>query len=484
MTSTETTTDATVERNRWRAFAVAIMVASITIMDLTKVNVALPSIEQAFDAASTQLQLVVSGYVLAFGLVLVPMGRLGDQRSRRTLFLIGLGLFTVTSAAGALAPTVETLLVARLLQGVAAGIQMPQVIGLVQELFRGPERGRAFGIFGAAIGISTAFGPTLGGLLIAVGGAQDGWRLIWWMNVPLGIAAMLLAWRLLPRRRSADRRPVRLDPVGVVLLGLCVLALMTPFLLTTGAPTDDPRRWWVLVAFAVLLAVLLWWERRYAASGRDPIISLALLRIGSFRNGTALATVYFAAMPAMFLLTTLYLQDGLGLEPVYAGMVTITFALASALTSWWGGTMVNRIGRPLVVAGIAVMIAGVVMLGLSAHLLTAEAVPWVMAGVMLLAGLGGGVVIAPNQTLALADVPVERGGLAGSMGQLGQRIGTAIGTAVALSLFYATVYAAQEREGAEITYRDAYEHGLYAVAALLVIALLVGLLDLRQRVRA
>src|SRR5690606_32546006 len=135
------------DRRRWRAFAVAVTVASITILDLTKVNVALPSIETALGAASTELQLVVSGYVLTFGLTLVPMGRLGDQRSRRTLFLVGLALFTLTSLVCALATTSTMLLVGRLVQGIAAGIQMPQVLGLVQQLFTGAERGRAFGIF-------------------------------------------------------------------------------------------------------------------------------------------------------------------------------------------------------------------------------------------------------------------------------------------------------------------------------------------------
>ena len=133
---------------RWRAFWVCAAVAAITILDMTKVNVALPAIGEVLGASSTQLQLIVSGFVLTFGLTLVPMGRLGDQRSRRTLFVVGLSLYTLTSVACALAPTAEFLLVARLLQGAAAGVQMPQVIGMTQELFQGRERGRAFGLFG------------------------------------------------------------------------------------------------------------------------------------------------------------------------------------------------------------------------------------------------------------------------------------------------------------------------------------------------
>ncbi len=482
MTATDERPGQLSSSQKWRAFAVAVTVAAITIVDLTKVNVALPSIETALGAGSTQLQLIVSGYVLTFGLMLVPMGRLGDQRSRRTLFVIGLLAFTVTSLMCALATSATMLLAARLLQGVAAGIQMPQVVGLVQQLFQGAERGRAFGLFGATIGLATAFGPTLGGLLIAIGGEENGWRLIFWINVPLALVAAGLALRLLPRAEpAAERARLQLDPVGVVLFGLSVTALLVPFLLTTGSDADDPRRWWVLVLFALLAAGFVLWERHYARDGRSPLIPFRLLTITSFRNGTLLAACYFAAMPSMFLLTTLFLQDGVGLEPVFAGMVTIGFALASAGASWYGGTLVNRIGRPLVIGGLVVMIVSVAALGTAAVLASAAAVPFVMAGIMVVAGLGGGVVISPNQTLTLADVPVAEGGLAGSLGQLGQRVGTAIGTAIALSLFYATVFHENGVEPQLVTYHDAYSRGLLAVGAFLAVALAMGLLDLRSR---
>lgn len=469
---------------KWRAFWVCVVVAAITILDLSKVNVALPSIEDALGASSTQLQLIVSGYVLTFGLVLVPAGRLGDQRSRKALFLIGLTLFTLASIACALAPNASMLLLFRLLQGVAAGIQMPQVIGLIQQLFRGPERGRAFGLFGAMIGIATAFGPTLGGLMIAVGGAEDGWRYIFWMNVPLGIIALILAWRILPATSKSSYSRLDLDPVGIAIFGVTVLALMGPFLFTTGAPTDDPNRWWLLVLFVLAAAAFIIWERRYAAGGRAPLVPLQLFRISSFRNGTMLATVYFAAMPAMFLMTTLYLQLGLGLEPVFAGMVTIGFALTSAVSSWRGGILVERYGRSLVVVGLAILLVGLGVLMAAAILTPPALTPFVMAAALLIGGTGGGLVISPNQTLTLHDIPPMEGGLAGSVGQLGQRIGTAIGTAVALSLFYSTLY--NERNSGESTidlYHHAYGTGMLATTLFFSIAMLIGVVDLGARKR-
>ncbi|BDZ63612.1 MFS transporter [Agromyces mangrovi Wang et al. 2018] len=472
------------DSHRWRAYWVCVAVAGLTILDLSKVNVALPSIEEAMGAGSTELQLIVSGYVLAFGLTLVPAGRLGDQRSRTVLFVVGLTLFTLTSLACALAPDATWLLVFRMLQGVAAGIQMPQVLGLIQQLFHGAERGRAFGLFGAMIGVTTAIGPTLGGLLIAIGGPEDGWRGIFWMNVPLGVIAIALALWVLPETRTRSHRKVQLDPVGLVIFAITVLSLMWPFLFTTGSPDDDPARWWLLVVFVLGVSAFVAWERRYEASGRQPLVPLGLFRIGSFRNGALLQSVFFAAVPSMFLLTTLYLQDGLDVAPVFAGMVTMGYALTSAFASWRGGLLVERWGRGLVLFGLGVLIAGVGVLVLLALSTPSAVTPWAMAGALIVAGLGGGLVVSPNQTLTLADVPVRSGGLAGSVGQLGQRIGTAVGTAIALSLFYATLYR-EEGDAPQLeVFHHAYGFGMLAVAVLLAIAFAVGMADLGARVRA
>ncbi|WP_344071608.1 MFS transporter [Microbacterium sediminicola] len=468
---------------KWRAFAVAVSVAALTILDLSKVNVSLPSIEASLGADSTQLQLIVSGYVLAFGLFLVPMGRLGDQRSRRALFIVGLATFTLASLACALAPTAELLMAARFIQGIGAGIQMPQVLGIIQQIFVGKERGRAFGLFGAVISISTAIGPTLGGLLIALGGDGDGWRWIFWINLPLGLAAIAAAIWVLPTTKGRSPRPVTLDPVGVILFGLAIFALMWPFLFTTGSPDDDPMRWWLLVVFVVVAALFVAWERRYAASGKVPLIPFSLFQISSYRNATLLVTFYFAGLPALFLLTTLYLQTGLGLAPVFAGMVGIGFAVASAVGSWIGGNLVSTHGRGVVVWGLIIVLAAIAGLVATAVLVPAEWAPYAMAGVMVFAGAGGGLVVSPNQTLALADIPVREGGLAGSLGQLGQRIGTAVGTAVGLALFYATIFRESDSKASLEVYHDAYMIGSISVAVFISLALVIGVVDMTRRRR-
>lgn len=470
----------TPDPRRWRTFAVCVAVASLTILDLSKVNVGLPSIEEAFGAGPTELQFIVAGYALAFGLVLVPAGRWGDLHSRRRLFLIGLAVFAIASLACALAPSIHLLAGGRIVQGIAAGLLMPQVLGLVQQLFVGPERGRAFGLFGAIIGLSTAFGPTLGGLLIAIGGEQDGWRLLFWMNIPLALILLPVAMRLLPRtQRRREGAADTLDPVGVLLLGVAVLSLMLPFVLTTGAPGDDPARWWWLAAFVVSGAAFVLWERRYRASGRSPVVDFQLFRISSYRNGILIGTCYFAAMPATFLTLTLYLQQGLGLSPVVAGMVTIPFALCSAVSSWYSGRIVERFGRALVVAGIATVAVGFAITAALGILLPADVAAWGMAAAMLVAGIGGGAVISPNQTLLLADIPVESGGVAGSIGQLGQRVGTAVGLAAGTATFYSTIYS--EGGASLAVYHDAYRNSVFVTVGFVLLALVFGLLDLRRR---
>lgn len=468
------------ERQTWRAYAVAVGVASLTILDLAKINVAIPAISDDLGAGPTDVQLLVAGFVLAFGLLLVPSGRFGDLYSRRGMFLTGLALFTFASLGCALADSIELLIAGRIAQGLAAGMLMPQVLGLIQQLFAGKARGKAFGIFGAVIGLSTAFGPTLGGFLVGVGGDNLGWHLLFWMNVPLGIAAFIFAIRLLPATQPAPEGAVRdFDIVGTILLGVAVFALMLPFVLTTGTNADNPARWWLLVVAGIGGVGFVAWEKRYVNAGRVAIIDFELFRIPSFRNGVAISSFYFAAMPSTFIVLTLWLQQGLGFSPIVAGMVTIPFALFSALTSWRSGLVVHTIGRPLVVWGLVGVMVGFGSLIALASTVPTGSMAWAVAGAMVIAGLGGGAVISPNQTLMLEDVPVSNGGLAGSIAQVGQRIGTAMGLAAVLSVYFGLV--ASRGDDLTASYVTGFSWGMAVSVGCVFLALVFALLDLRRR---
>ncbi len=454
---------------RWRALSVCLVAGFMTLLDVSIVNVALPSIQQGVDASPSDLQWIVSGYALTFGLVLVPAGRLGDALGRRRMFMLGVVLFTVASLAAGLAPAAWVLVVARLVQGVGGGLLNPQVSGLIQELFSGAERGKAFGLLGATIGISTAVGPITGGLIIRLLGADDGWRWIFFVNLPIGLAAVLLAMRWLPAprdRRARERDD--LDPVGVLLLAAALLALLLPLVESDRLGGTG----WVLGVLGVGIgAGWVWWERRYSARGHTPLVDLRLFTLPGYSTGAAVGTLYFSGFTGIFFVLALYLQNGLGYSPLLAGLALTPFAAGSAVTSAIGGRVVTRFGRPLVTVGLVVVVIGLVVTDVVVGVADGRSVGWWAALPLLLAGLGSGLVISPNITLTLADVPVHRAGTAGGVLQTGQRIGTAAGIALVGAVFFAGVRS----EGG---YEAAVTMGLRVATGLVGVALVFALVEL------
>jgi EmrB/QacA subfamily drug resistance transporter len=467
-TQREETQREEIDRRRWRAFSVCLVAAFMTLLDVSIVNVAIPSIRASLHATPSDVQWVLSGYALTFGLTLVPAGRYGDARGRRNVFIAGLALFTLSSAAAGLAPSATWLIVARLVQGAAAGILNPQVVGLVQYLFRPAERGRPFGMLGATIGISTAIGPLLGGVLIHLAGAREGWRWVFYVNVPVGIAAIVLGWRLIPLRPPEHRRRESLDPVGVMLLGTGVVLLLLP--LVQEQQWHGRAKWLLMVAAVVVLAGFVGWERRYARHS-EPVIDLDLFRLRSYALGSLIALLYFAGFTAIFFIYTLYLQSGLGYSPLLAGLAMTPFALGSAAAAALGGRLVNRLGRPLVAIGLALVAVGLAGTVLAVHFVPGHSAPLATAAPLLVAGLGSGLVITPNQTITLSQVPPRQGGSAGGVIQTGQRIGAAIGIATVGSVFFADLAATGGH------YSQAFRVSLFVAIALILVALVAALAD-------
>ncbi|MFF8917586.1 MFS transporter [Streptomyces sp. NPDC015032] len=453
---------------RWQALAVCLIAGFMTLLDVSIVNVALPSIREGLRTPESDLQWILSGYALAFGLFLIPAGRLGDARGRRVVFMAGLALFTLASAACGASQSSLWLVVARLVQGLAGGMISPQISALIQQMFSGHERGRAFGMFGTVVGISTAVGPLTGGLLIQAAGAHEGWRWVFYVNLPLGAVCLLLARRLLPDTPSAGRVRLRdLDPLGVLLLGTGVLALLLPFVQAQQWPGD--RKWLLVPVAAALLAAFVGWESRCGRRGTQPVVDLSLFRVRSYWLGCLLILLYFCGFTSIFFLTTLYLQNGLHYSALQAGIAITPFALGSAVAAGPGGRLVGRLGRPLVVAGLITVTVGLAGTAVAAHLVPGRGAGWAMAAPLLLAGLGSGLVISPNQALTLSEVPVATAGSAGGTLQTGQRVGSAIGIAAVGSVFFAQLGG----DG----WATAYDHGLVVAAAFILAALLIGLAD-------
>ncbi|BCJ70052.1 MFS transporter [Polymorphospora rubra] len=469
--------DRAADRRRWRALSVGLVAAFMTLLDVSIVNVAIPSMRAALQASPSDLQWVLSGYALTFGLVLVPAGRFGDARGRRGAFVVGLIGFTAASAAAGLAQSATWLIVARLIQGVAAGVVNPQVTGLIQELFRGPERGRPFGVLGATIGVSTAIGPLLGGGLIAVAGPHEGWRWVFYVNVPVGIVAAILGWRLIPTRHGAVPGWRTLDPVGVVLLGVGVVVLLLP--LVQEQQWRGPVKWLLLPVAAAVLFAFVRWERHHRRAGGAPVFELSLFRLRSYSLGAVIALLYFAGFTAIFFVFTLYLQTGLGYSALLAGLAVTPFALGSAVGAVVGGRLVNRYGRPLVAAGLLLVALGLAGTIVALHFVPGHDAALATTAPLLLAGFGSGLVITPNQTLTLSEVPVGNAGSAAGMLQTGQRIGSAIGIAGVGSVFFARLAAT----GFEwsIAFRDALAVALVFMLVALAAALTDVLVAHRSR---
>ncbi|WP_406491859.1 MFS transporter [Streptomyces sp. NBC_00846] len=459
----------TPDPRRWQALTVCLIAGFMTLLDVSIVNVALPSIREGLHTPESDLQWVLSGYALAFGLFLIPAGRLGDARGRRVVFMVGLALFTLASAACGASQSSLWLVVARLAQGLAGGMISPQISALIQQMFSGHERGRAFGMFGTVVGISTAVGPLTGGLLIQAAGAQEGWRWVFYVNLPLGAVCLLLARRLLPDTPSAGRVRLRdLDPFGVLLLGAGVLTLLLPFVQAQQWPGD--RKWLLIPLAAVLLAAFIGWESRCGRRGTQPVVDLSLFRVRSYWLGCLLILLYFCGFTAIFFITTLYLQNGLHYSALQAGIAITPFALGSAVAAGPGGRWVGRLGRPLVVAGLITVVVGLAGTALAVDLVPGRGAGWVMAAPLLLAGLGSGLVISPNQALTLSEVPVATAGSAGGTLQTGQRVGSAIGIAAVGSVFFAQLGG----DG----WATAYDHGLVVAGAFIGAALVIGLADM------
>lgn len=457
---------------RWAALAAAVTSLFMTLIDVSIVVVALPTIATGLDASTAQLQWVVASYALAFGVVPVIAGRLGDDLGRRPMLLLGSAVFVATSLLAGFAPSIEVLIAARVVQGLSGGLLNPQVSGIVQQLFAPTERGRAFGLIGTAVGIASAGGPVLGGLVIGLGGDAWGWRLCFLINLPVGLVSIVACWRLLPPQPARDTTRTRgLDLTGAALLALALFAALFPFVQYDA--DRDLRLGWILLA-AVALGVAFWrWERGPAPRRGHPLVDLALFRVRSFRAGVVLALFFFVAFVGLSLVLALFVQDGLGFTALQSGLASTAYAVGAAISATVAGRFVDRLGRRLLVGALGVFVVGVAGAAVVALLLAGRignpAFVAVLAVPLFVAGFGGGGVLTPNQALSLVDVDVRGGSTAGGMLQTAQRIGAAVSSVVVGAVFFA-VAAGAPAAGA----RRADHYGT-AYAAALIVSLLFAL---------
>ena len=426
-------------RSSWLALAVLLAGFFMALVDATIVNVALPSIRTSLNASESTLSWIISGYALTFGLALIPSGRIGDRIGHKWVYIVGVVLFTAASAYCGIAANDFDIIIGRVLQGLAGGIFVPAVGSFIQLLFNGKERGKAFAIMGSVIGLSSAVGQLAGGLLIQAFGEAEGWRWVFFVNLPIGILTAIFAIRLLPAGDAHADRTNRMDWLGVTLLSASLVAVLIP-LIQGQQDGWHAWTWWTMAAGIGGLAIFAGWQVLFTKRGGSALVPPRLFHHASFTFGVILALVYFAAFTSIFFTLSILWQGGLGHTALESGLLTIPFAIGTAVISSQSTKWAAKIGRSVLVIGAAMVALG---LGITWYLLANVAVAdlnsWMLLPGLLLAGAGNGFFLAPNVQFIVATVDNSEAGAASGVVQTMQRVGTAIGVAIIGSILFAAL---------------------------------------------
>ena len=436
------TTDPTrITRSSWMILACCLIAVSVQMVDMTIVNIALPSLASDLGATNGQQLLVLSAYTLAFACFLLTASRLGERFGRRRVFIVALASFTVVSVLCGAAQGPTELIILRALQGAFAALASAQTLAIISVSFPKSKHGIIFGIYGAVAGVAAMMGPTLGGLLISADLFGLGWRTIFLVNLPLGLVACCLGFRHLPALTSPTR-PM-FDVVGIVLSTTALFLLIYP--LATGREKGWPA-WQIgmLIVAVLLLAVFVWQQRRLTARGGDPLLALSLFRARSFVVGSVLCLLFFSVFSAFFFTVSVTAQFGLGYSALKTGLLTLPFAFGAAMGSVLSPLVVRRIGsRTLTVGAIAFTAAlgytALIVEPTSAAISIPAIVPPLVAG-----GFAMGLFVAPLQATMLSGTSDSNVGSASGTVPTIQQIGASIGLAAISVLFFNQVAAQSE----------------------------------------
>ncbi|MEV5434674.1 MFS transporter [Streptomyces sp. NPDC052682] len=428
-------------------FAV-LLAAALPLIDFFIVNVALPTIGTDLAASESVLELVVAGYGVAYAVLLVLGGRLGDLFGRRRLFLAGMAAFGLTSLACGLAPGAWSLVAARVAQGASAAAMVPQVLATIQATTTGARRARAMSLYGATAGLAMIAGQILGGVLVAADLAGTGWRSVFLVNVPVVLAGLLLAARAVPETRSQHPEPV--DGPGTVLLAVSLLTLLVP--LTEGRAAGWPLwTWLALAAFPLAAGTFYAVERRADRLGRTPLVPPSLFHLASLRRGLVLILPFSIGFSGFMFVVAVALQQGAGLGPVAAGLALSPLAVVFFVFSLLGPRLVTRYGTRVVTAGAALQGLGLALMALAAwhfwpHVGFLELLPGAAV-----AGAGQALQLPVIYRVVLSEVPPARAGVGSGVMITTQQSSLALGVATLGTLFLALVPGLGMRDALVIT---------------------------------
>ncbi|MBB6670344.1 MFS transporter [Cohnella nanjingensis] len=416
---------------RWLTLSVIILATFMVVLDTFIVNVALPSIQQALHADFAKLQFIAAGYILGYAVLLITGGRLGDLYGRRRMFLIGVAGFVATSAWCGFAGSADMLIAARIFQGVSAAAMVPQVLSLIQVMFPPEEKGKALGIYGAVLGLGAIAGQLAGGLLLKANWWGMGWRLVFLVNIPVGILAFAFAVWLIRESRAAERK--RLDTAGVGLVTAGLVLLIYP--IVVGREMGWP--WWTYASLAIavaVLAVFVRFENGLQRRGALPLLPMGLFRDRSFRIGMLIALAFYSGNAALYLILSVFLQSGLGASPLQSAYNFIPLAAGFFLASLLAPPWKKRWGNRVLQAGAFLMIVGyAVLIGVANR---SAAIGWEALIIPLfIAGFGQGAVASPLIHTILSGVQGPHAGAASGALSTFTQVAQAIGIAVIGTLY-------------------------------------------------
>ena len=450
---------------RWLAAIVMIVGALMDMIDVTIVNVALPTIRGDLHASATQLEWVVSAYMLAFAAALIIAGNLGDLFGRKKVFLCGVAVFGLASLAAGLSGSGAELIAARVVQGTAAAAMAPQVLATFRAVFAGAERGKAFSIYGAMLGFASAVGLLLGGVLTEANLFGWSWRAVFFVNVPVAACALIAGLRFVPETRDPGAR--RPNVPGAVLLAGSLVAIVYPLL--EGRQLGWPAWVWVLLAGGVAgLGVLGLLEARRAqrrADGPAPLLRAELFRVPAFAAGLGVQMAFAAGLQGFFLALALWLQAGEHFSPLKAGLTAVAFSAGSFLGAPVAVPLAQRYGRSMLATGGVLMAAGIAGVSLAASHVGVNGSPWPVVPGLVVCGAGLALLIIPLVNVVLAAVPVEAAGGASGLFSTAQQLGGAVGVALLGTVFFG--YLNGHSFEASIVHTAPYAMGAFALCAVL-----------------
>jgi EmrB/QacA subfamily drug resistance transporter len=421
---------------RWLTLIILLLAAFMNLLDVSIVNIAIPSIQRDLQASYADVQWALAGYTLAYALVLITGGRLGDTFGRKRLFLIGVTGFTVMSALCGAAQSPGQLIAFRVVQGAMGAIMVPQVLAVIQVIFPPAERIKALAGFGVTAGLGTISGPLIGGLLIGHNLFGLGWRTIFLINVPVGIIAVAASAVLV--RESRAPSPPKLDPAGVGLVSAALLLLLYP--LVQGRQLGWPT--WTFVSMAAsapVFALFVAYERVKERRDGSPLVPMRLFGERGFSAGMAIAVTFFMGIASFGLVLTLFLQLGLGFTPLHAGLTFLPFSVGVLISSGAAARLAPRFGRGVTMAGALIIAAGMAGIIVTTDHYGPAVTTWELVPALVGVGLGLGAVIAPLADIVLARVPAQDAGSASGVFNTGLQLGNSIGIAVIGVIFFGII---------------------------------------------